>query len=392
VSGSKLRHTRNNYFSYAHEATLVKSGDDFFKRAVSIIERSKHTIHFQTYIFIGDDTGNLIIDALAKAVKRGVRVFLLVDAYGSNDLSSHAIKQILKSGIEFRKYSPLFNKYRIRFGRRLHHKILLSDEAEALIGGINVENKYHIAGTETPWLDYAVYIKGSPCHYIRVICESLWRGKGYRGVRKKMRYHLASSAIDKTAIPIKISQNDWLRRKDRISKSIRHELRHSHISITLMASYFLPDKKIRTLLKNASKRNVKVRLILPGISDVQLAKRATTYLYAWMLRNNIEIYEWNDTILHGKVNLVDDKWASIGSFNINHLSRFSSVETNVEVFDAKFCNTVKKELDTVISKCSKVINTAHLQKMTQWEKFTCWCAFYFTRFLFRLEFAVLSKE
>jgi cardiolipin synthase len=116
------------------------------------------------------------------------------------------------------------------------------------------------------------------------------------------------------------------------------------------------------------------------------------YLYAWLLRNNIEIYEWNNTILHGKVNLVDNKWASIGSYNINHLSRFSSVETNIEVFDTAFCNTVKNELDTVISKCSKVTYSDYLQKMTLWQKFTCWCAFYFTRFLFRLEFAVLSKE
>ncbi len=392
-SGNNKYQKRNSIvFSHATELTLVNSGDDFFKRALGIIERSTKTIHFQTYIYIDDSTGKLITDALAVAAKRGVQVFLLVDAFGSNDLSNHAIAAMLKSGIQFRKFSPLFNRYRLRFGRRLHHKILLGDETEALIGGINVEDKYRVQGPETPWLDYAVYIKGNVCNDINIICESLWKGKGYRVRRKKLKQILDTSTLNSDTIPVRISQNDWLRRKDRISQGLRNALRHSHISATLMASYFLPGMKVRKLLKKATKRNVAVRVILPGVSDVKLAKKATTYLYAWMFRNNIEIYEWNDTILHGKMNIVDDKWASIGSYNINHLSRYSSVETNVEVFDAAFCQTVKKELDTVITKCHKVTYSEYLQKMNMWQKFTCWCAFYFIRFLFQLEFVILSKE
>jgi cardiolipin synthase len=384
------KHFKHN-FSGAAELALVKSGDDFFKRAVEIIERSRKTIHFQTYIFIGDSTGKIIIDAMADAVKRGVRVYLLVDAFGSNDLRSNTIELIRKNGIQFRKYSPLFYKYRVRFGRRLHHKIILGDATEALIGGINVEDKYRIDGPETPWLDYAVYIKGEVCNDISRICESLWKGKGYRSRRKKFTA-LNPATLSSDIIPVKVSQNDWVRRKNNISKGIRNAVGHSHLSVTLMASYFLPGGKARRILRKAAKRNVAVKIILPGISDVVLAKKATMYLYRWMFRNKIEIYEWNDTILHGKINLVDDKWTSIGSYNINHLSHYSSVETNVEVFDAAFCNVVKTELDKVMAKCHKVTYPEYLQKMNLWEKFTCWCAFYFIRFLFWLEFVVLSKE
>ncbi|MGP8216117.1 MAG: phospholipase D-like domain-containing protein [Bacteroidia bacterium] len=379
-------------FSQASELALVKSGDDFFRRAIEIIHRSQKILHFQTYIFIDDSTGKLIIDALLNAVKRGVKVFLLVDAFGSGDLRNHAVEMMIKGGIYFRKFSPVFYKYRLRFGRRLHHKIIVSDGKEAMIGGINIEDKYRIDGPETPWLDYAVYINGNVCTEITNLCESLWKGKDYRVRRKKIARVLNPSTLNSTTIPVKVSQNDWLRRKDTVSHDLRGALRHSHISIILLASYFLPGMKARKILRKASGRNVKIKVIFPGISDVKLAQKATTYLYGWMLRHNMEIYEWNKTILHGKVNLVDDKWASIGSYNINHLSHYSSVETNIEIFDASFCQELKKELNNIISLCNKITYSEYLHRMNIWEKFICWSSFYLVRFLFWLEFAILSKE
>jgi len=393
LSGNRTyRRLKGNSFSQADEVMLIKSGNDFFDKSLSIIANSKKTIHFQTYIFIDDSTGRLVINALKDAVKRGVEVNLLVDAFGSNSLSNNAIKEIEQSGIQFRKFSPLFRNNRIRFGRRLHHKIILGDEVEALIGGINVEDKYRVDGPETPWLDYAVYIKGPVCTQIKTVCVALWKGKGYRMRTKKLLQTLTPANVNAETIPVKLSQNDWLLGKDKISKSLRNAIRHSHVSVTFMASYFLPGHQALRILKRALKRKVKVRIIVPGISDVQLAKRATMYLYAWMFRYGMEIYEWDKTILHGKVNLVDDKWASIGSYNINHLSHYSSVETNIEVFDAAFCQVVKDELEKVITQCHHVTYSEYLEKMNLWEKFLCWISFQFTRFLFWFEFKVLSKE
>ena len=136
----------------------------------------------------------------------------------------------------------------------------------------------------------------------------------------------------------------------------------------------------------------KIKVIVPGISDVALSKKATMYLYGWMLKLDMEVYEWQNTILHGKVNLIDDKWASIGSYNLNHLSHYSSVEANVEVFDAHFCQTVKHEMEHVMKQCHKVTYSEYLEKMNLWQKFTCWCAFQITRFLFWFEYIMLSKK
>ena len=131
-------------------------------------------------------------------------------------------------------------------------------------------------------------------------------------------------------LPVKVVQHDWMGGKERLSLNLRNELRHANRSITILAGYFIPGRRIRRLLRKATKRNVQIRLILPGISDVIIARKATKYFYAWMLRNNMQIYEWRKTILHGKITIVDDKWVSLGSYNINYLSDYRSIETNIE--------------------------------------------------------------
>ncbi len=384
------RHHGHNILQ-AEKLELVNSGDDYFTRALAIIERSKKKIHFQTYIFIDDSTGHQVIDALARAVKRGVEVYLLVDAFGSFAMSREGLHTIEKSGIKFRKFSPLFVNHRIRFGRRLHHKILLSDESEALIGGINVEDKYHLTGNKTPWLDFAVYLTGPVCQYISYICEHTWQGKFYNArMRRRYKHHQVTN--EKAGIAVRIRQNDWALRKEGVSRSYRNALSKANYNIIIVGAYFLPGRRIRNILKSGSERNVKIKLILQGASDVTLVKKAGTWLYAWMLRNNFEIYEWDKTILHGKLTYVDNDWVSVGSYNINHLSDYASIETNVDVHDAAFSTVVKAELDDIIKNSTPVTSSDYHQKMNTYQQFTCWLSFHIVRILFGLQFALLAKE
>lgn len=377
-------------YTLASDVELVKSGNDFFERAYNIIRNSKQSIYLQTYIFADDSTGLQTIQHLIDAVKRGVYVYLLVDAFGSHELSSGTIKMMEENGIYFRTYSPLLSGYHIRFGRRLHHKILLGDEREALIGGINFDNNYHLSGKDSPWLDYAVYAKGNICEDISIMCQRLWSGKGY--LRRKKR-DAGDAAIKKNhPVLVKLDQNDWLYGKKRVSRSLTYSIRHARSSVTIMASYFLPGGNMRRVLKNASKRNVNIKIILPGRSDIRLIRYAIEYWYAWLLRNKIELYEWNKTILHGKLMAVDNDWVSIGSYNINHLSHFSSIETNLEVKDESFSNKVKTELEDVISNCTRITPDENKKRMKPFEMFLYWSSFQLIRFLFALQFKILSKE
>lgn len=377
-------------WNIASGVELVKSGNDFFNRAHQLICNSRHIIYFQTYIFAGDSTGMETISHLADAVKRGVQVYLLVDAFGSHELKPHIIKTITGNGIHFRTYSPLISGYHLRFGRRLHHKVLVSDEKEALIGGINIDNNYHLEGKYSPWLDYAVYVTGPICEEITIMCKRLWSGKGYFRRKKKDAAYI--NTLANHFIPVKLEQNDWLYRRKGVSRGLSNAVRHAHSSVTIMASYFIPGRKMRRSLQSAAKRNVQIKIILPGVSDIKLVQYAIEFWYAWLLRNNIEIYEWNKTILHGKLMTVDNDWVSIGSYNINHLSHFSSIETNLEIKDEAFCKTVKTELESVLKECKKITPDENKKRMKPLEMLLYWSSFKIVRFLFTLQFAILSKE
>lgn len=388
MAGNKKHHY--HHLLDAEKLELVRSGNDYFTRALDIIQRCKHKLHLQIYIFTDDSTGKAVIKALQDAVARGVKVYVVVDAFGSNALSRDAIRTMEKSGIDFRKFSPLFVNHRIRFGRRLHHKILVSDEHEALLGGINIEDKYHLKKEHnTPWLDYAVYIKGPICEYINYLCENTWKGKFY-GAR--MDHHSHRHNEHKKGIAVRIRQNDWVQKKEGISRSLRTALKNANQSVSIIGSYFLPGRRIRKQLRTASARGVKIKLILQGVSDVSLARKASVWWYAWLLRNKIEIYEWNQTVLHGKIMLVDDNWASVGSYNINHLSDYDSIETNVDTRDTVFCSKVKEEMERVMKLSHYVTSSEYHQKMKPLQQFSCWLAFHTVRILFGIQSLLLSKE
>lgn len=139
-----------------------------------------------------------------------------------------------------------------------------------------------------------------------------------------------------------------------------------------MCSYFLPGRVLRKRLMLASKRGVRIRLILAGPSDVMLAKHAERYLYRWMLRNHIEIYEYQPTVLHAKMMVVDNHWVTIGSFNVNNVSAYASMETNFDVRNKPFATTVQKLMDSIIqqdciqvTRKSPVFNASLVKKFIQ---------------------------
>ena len=122
---------------------LVHSGEDYFVRLKEIINKAEKEIHLQTYIFENDDTGNLIANCLIEAALRKVNVYILLDAYGSAALPDSFVQDLLDHGIQLRFFSPLFSLNNFYIGRRMHHKVVVADGSTALVGGINIGDKYH---------------------------------------------------------------------------------------------------------------------------------------------------------------------------------------------------------------------------------------------------------
>ncbi len=358
----------NKAIQSLEKVELVFSGEDYFSRLRSIIANAKTEIHLQTYIFENDSTGIEITNALKEAALRKVKVYVLLDAYGSFSLTKQCINDLKLHGIDIRFFSPFFAANSFYIGRRLHHKVIVSDGNIALIGGINIADKYRGNATNEPWLDYAVQIESVEIGlFLQKLCRDIYiKKKGFwAGIIKPVPQ-------SRDNFFIRILQNDWLNYKNDIYKSYIKANRAANNEIIIVGSYFLPNRRFRDVLKKASKKGVKVKLILSGISDIPLARRAACYLYTSFLKHNIELYEWNKSILHGKACVVDRKWATIGSFNVNHLSSYGSIETNVAINSTTFSNQFALHLDDIMAQCESItcdtieIRNGMVTKIANW--------------------------
>src|SRR5664279_4147170 len=143
-----------------HRIELLRSGENFFAAIEKTIDEAKQYIHFQTYIVDDDQTGRRIVDALIRAAHRGIRVYFLLDAYGGSSFSKSLIEKVEKAGIFFRMFSPQLITKGFQLSLRLHHKVLLADGEIAIIGGMNIADRYHGNDKLKAWLDFGILIKG----------------------------------------------------------------------------------------------------------------------------------------------------------------------------------------------------------------------------------------
>ena len=163
-------------FKSIQSINLLRSGEQYFNRLIELIEKAHYSIHLQVYIFDTDTTGNEIAAALIRAAKRGVSVYVVLDAYASNRFSESKLIELKQVGIHIKLFAPYAIK-NFKIGRRLHHKIVMIDEQIALIGGINIAQKYRGSLYQNPWLDLAVEVNGRICFDIKELCLSIWSNK-----------------------------------------------------------------------------------------------------------------------------------------------------------------------------------------------------------------------
>lgn len=338
-----------------NKVTLIRGGRDYFTLAERLIDGAQHSIHFQTYIFEADETGSRLIDALIHAAFRKVKIYLMLDGYASFDLDEAVIQRLKEAGIHFRWFRPIIKGKNYYVGRRMHHKILVVDGLDSLVGGVNVSNRYNDMPGEPAWMDFAVHTVGEVSIELFNRCVEMWSRTIWNkiGFRTGFDWRSALSPGDEANARIRI--NDWVRNKNQISRSYMEMFHRATEEITIMSSYFMPGRVLRKNMSQAARRGIKIRVILTAASDVGLSKAAERYLYPWLFERNIEVYEYQKTVLHGKVAVYDKQWATVGSYNVNNISAYASIELNVDVHNPVFAASVDEALGKIMSnRCNRV--------------------------------------
>jgi len=376
MSGGKpkenlLSYTKNN------KVQLIRGGKEYFDLLLKLIGMAKDTIHLQVYIYDDDETGKKVAEALKTAVQRKVQVYLMADGYASQVMSQKFIDELRAAGIHFRLFEPVFRSKYFYFGRRLHHKVFVVDTRYALVGGLNISDRYNDMPGQPAWLDFALFAEGEIARQLCVLCWKTWRGFPKRmGITPCEEKELQFNFSDEEKSTVRMRRNDWVRRKNEISRTYIDMFKNAKSEVTILCSYFLPGRTISKYILQALERGVTIKVVLAGLSDVMIAKYAERYIYDWMLRHKIRIYEYQGTVLHGKVAVSDKVWATIGSYNVNNISAYASIELNLDILNPSFARSLDNFLEEIIrTNCLEITEERLAKTTTLFKQFIRWSSY-----------------
>jgi cardiolipin synthase len=379
-------------YSQNNSAKLIRGGSEYFDLLERMIDEARHIIHLQFYIFDEDDTGKRVARSLIEAAVRGVKIYVMVDGYASQNLSRDFVDNLRRVGINFRRFEPILKSNSFYFGRRMHHKIVVTDNFHGLVAGLNISDRYNDTSTAIAWLDWGFYLEGEIAQTLARICIR----------RYKARIQIRESSLDTTSLNlpelfhkclIRVRANDWVDRKREITNSYLEMLGTATSHIVIMSPYFLPGELIRRRMKQAIERGVKIQVIQAGISDIMISKYAERYVYRWLFRNKVEIYEYQKSVLHGKIAVADSRWMTIGSYNLNNLSAYASIELNLDVSDNRIARDAEQRLQEIIKKDCILITEESYMKTNRLGRIMQKSAYYLSRLLlFMFTFYFKQRE
>lgn len=377
--------------------SLLQNGEAFFPALCDAIDEASRYVHLETYIFHVDATGLKVLEHLAQACRRGVKVRVALDGFGCHDNLPVLRERLEAMGAQLRVYRPEptgWRWYRFSLGRlrRLHRKVLVADGKVAFVGGINVLDDYTDVPDDghgpSPRFDFAVRIEGPLVQdlvrtqgemWIRLAWRHSdnWR-EWYRRIRlwqKRRSSRLAALMRQfEPGVRARLLLRDNLRYRKTIEDAYVEALDGATRDVIVANSYFFPGRRLRQALKRAARRGVRVRLLLQGRSEYVLQHWASRNLYGPLLAYGIELYEYMPSYLHAKVAVIDD-YAMVGSSNMDPFSLLLAREANVLIDDAEFAASLRQALVFEMDRHCLQITLSSLQHASAPRRMLDWAAY-----------------
>ncbi len=368
-----------------NQISLLANGAAYFPAIEAAIDRADHEIYLETYIYQDDATGERMADALQRAVRRGVNVYLLIDGFGSKDLPQSMRERLRADGVQVLIYRPkispwTFQRKRLR---RMHRKVVVVDREIAFVGGINIIADREKADAMPPRYDFAVAVQGPLVDVIRLSAQRLWSMVAWSTFRKgtiRTGTPPASTFTGGSMSAAFLVRDNFHHRRD-IEAAYLGAIKQAKSEIIMANAYFFPGVEFRHALIDAARRGVRVVLLLQGKSDHPLQHYASQALYGNFLAAEIEIYEYHKSFLHAKVAVIDGCWATVGSSNIDPFSLLLSREANVVVDDEAFAATLAQSLKSTMKTDGQRILMDNWNKQPAGLRFLSWLSYGWLRLL-----------
>ena len=358
-------------FSVAgHELHLVHTPQDRLQAMLSLIQNSTTSIRMFFYMFGSDDTGREILNALAGAAGRGVRVQLIIDSFGSADTAHSFFDPLVDAGGQYHCFS---SRWGLGYFVRNHQKMLIADNAHALIGGFNITDQYFGRVGENSWEDLGLVISGPEVNHLAWYFDSLDDASKdgtvrFRNIRAIIRGWRPGDG------PIQWLLGGPTNRISPWGLALKRALETAK-RLDIVSAYFSPSQTVLRRIARVTRRKRGSRLIMAGKTDNGATIGAARLLYRYLLKRKAKIYEYQARPLHMKLLVIDDV-VYIGSANLDVRSLFINLEIMVRIVDAGFASHMRVLIDGMVAESVEQTAILLKQRDSYWSRFKAGLAYF----------------
>lgn len=384
-------------FSHNNSVTLLMSGQEKFDDMFQAIRQARSSVHLEYFNFRNDSIASLLFRLLAQKAKEGVEVRALFDGFGNDSnnrpLKRKHLKQMRSVGIEIYEFDPVNFPWVNHVFHRDHRKIVVIDGKIAYTGGMNVAD-YYINGTEVvgEWRDMHCRIEGDEVNTLQKIFLRMWNkvtGQNVYGAKYYRGYHCAdyiTGLKPDTCCTAGKKMVGIINREPRVTNKIIRKfytdaINEAKDSIKLVNPYLTLNNTLKRALRNAVKRGVKVEIMVSAHSDIPLTPDCVFYNVHNLMQHGVDVWIYKKGFHHTKIIMVDGRFCTVGSANLNARSLNFDYEENAVIIDP--CTT--KELNDMFERDKaesfKLTEETWDEWRTPWQKFVGWFASLLTPFL-----------
>lgn len=357
---SKLIHlmqsTKQSPLTLHNEVEVLINGENKFFRLFDDIRNCSGSVHLEYYIFRDDEIGSRLIELLCRKAKEGVEVRINYD-YVASSISAKGKQKLRNAGVEFHPFLPVyFPRFASRLNYRNHRKIAIIDGKIGYVGGINVGDEYVNMRGRRYWRDTHLRIEGESVGVMQLQFMLNWDFVKEEDIKVKDEWFPESSVTTEVPMQMAVSgpDSEWAFIKEAMFVAINSASDYLYLT----TPYFIPNDEILTALLSAARSGVKVKLLIPGISDSRVAKYASYSYIQTMLEAGIEVHLYQKGILHAKTMVIDGCFSTVGTSNIDYRSFDINFEINALVYHEGIARKLEQQFiedlkDSKLIECSE---------------------------------------
>lgn len=335
-----------------NSVSLLNDGGEMFPSLIRELQRARHSIHLEYYIFDDDRIGSAIADLLCRKVRAGVSVRLLYDAVGSWRLSAATLRRLRDAGVEVRTFGRVkFPWLTPSLNIRNHRKIAVIDGRTAFIGGINIARRYLEGDELGRWRDEHLRLCGGAVAYLQRLFADDWCVSG--GQPFDIGSHTDTSAVT-GGVRVQIGWSQCGRTRRTLADAFMAAIMQARRDIMISTPYFVPPQPLLRTLCIVAAGGVRVRLMVPARADMRAAALAGESCFGELLAAGVEIYLYDGGFLHSKTMVVDSHLATVGTANMDCRSLCTNWEVAAFVYDERFCRTIADTFRRDAASCRRL--------------------------------------